>query len=133
VVYAGAGTTIQEAAGLRDTPENMFNYLSQEGQGVVSDATLRRFCETSPAMIAWLQRQGARYRGTLCPYKLKAEPAARGHRMVAKGMSSGHAFFQALRASAESKGVEFKPLSRVHEVRGHLAARHGRRRRLGDR
>ena len=138
VVYAGGGTTIQEAAGLKDTPENMFNYLSQEVRGVVSDATLRRFCETSPAMIGWLERQGAKYRGTLCPYKtsyptdahylyysgnekaypykLKAEPAARGHRMVAKGMSSGHAFFQALRASAESKGIEFKPLSRVHEL-----------------
>ena len=138
VVYAGGGTTIQEAAGLKDTPENMFNYLSQEVRGVVSDATLRRFCETSPAMIGWLERQGAKYRGALCPYKtsyptdahylyysgnekaypykLKAEPAARGHRMVAKGMSSGHAFFQALRASAESKGIEFKPLSRVHEL-----------------
>jgi 3-oxo-5alpha-steroid 4-dehydrogenase len=138
VVYAGGGTSIQRAAGLEDTPENMFDYLIQEVQGVVSDATLRRFCETSPAMIEWLERQGAKYRGTLCPYKtsyptdahylyysgnekaypykLKAEPAARGHRMVAKGMSSGHAFFQALRASAESKGVEFKPLSRVHEL-----------------
>ena len=138
VVYAGGGTTVQEAAGLKDSPENMFDYLSQEVQGVVSDATLRRFCETSPAMIAWLERQGAEYRATLCPYKtsyptdahylyysgnekaypykLKAAPAARGHRMVAKGMSSGHAFFQALRASAEGKGVEFQPLSRVHEL-----------------
>jgi 3-oxo-5alpha-steroid 4-dehydrogenase len=136
VVYAGGGTPYQEAAGLKDSPENMFGYLSQEVKGVVSDATLRRFCETSPAMIEWLERQGAKYRATLCPYKtsyptdahylyysgnekawpykLKAEPAARGHRMVAKGMSSGKAFFAALRASAESKGVEFRPLSRVH-------------------
>jgi 3-oxo-5alpha-steroid 4-dehydrogenase len=138
VVYAGGGTAYQKAAGLHDTPENMFSYLSQEVNGVVSDATLRRFCETSPAMIEWLERQGAKYRATLCPYKtsyptdahylyysgnekawpykLKAEPAARGHRMVAKGMSSGYAFFHALRRSAESKGVEFKPLSRVHEL-----------------
>jgi 3-oxo-5alpha-steroid 4-dehydrogenase len=138
VVYAGGGTAYQKAAGLDDTPENMFSYLSQEVQGFVSDATLRRFCETSPAMIEWLERQGAQYRATLCPYKtsyptdahylyysgnekaypykLKAEPAARGHRMVAKGMSSGHAFFQALRKSAESKGVEFRPLSRVREL-----------------
>jgi len=138
VVYAGGGTPYQQAAGLKDSPENMYNYLHQEVKGVVSDATLRRFCETSPETITWLERQGARYRGTLCPYKtsyptdahylyysgnekawpykLEAEPAARGHRMVAKGMSSGHAFFAALRASAEAKGVEFQPLSRVHDL-----------------
>jgi 3-oxo-5alpha-steroid 4-dehydrogenase len=138
VVYAGGGTPYQEAAGVRDTPENMFNYLRQEVKGFVSDATLRRFCETSPAMIAWLERQGAQYRGTLCPYKtsyptdahylyysgnekaypykLQAGPAPRGHRQVAKGMSSGHVFFEALRTSAEGKGVEFRPLSRVYEL-----------------
>ena len=138
VVYAGGGTPYQQAAGLKDSPENMYNYLRQEVQGVVSDATVRRFCETSPEMITWLERQGARYRGTLCPYKtsyptdahylyysgnekawpykLEAEPAARGHRMVAKGMSSGHAFFEALRTSAEAKGVQFQPLSRVHDL-----------------
>jgi 3-oxo-5alpha-steroid 4-dehydrogenase len=138
VVYAGGGTKQQETAGLKDSPENMFNYLRQEVQGFVSDATLRRFCETSPAMIEWLEQQGAQYRGTLCPYKtsyptdahylyysgnekaypykLEAEPAARGHRQVASGMSSGHVFFEALRHSAEAKGVEFIPLSRVYEL-----------------
>src|ERR1700733_12572042 len=33
VVYAGGGTPYQQAAGLHDTPENMFNYLRQEVQG----------------------------------------------------------------------------------------------------
>jgi 3-oxo-5alpha-steroid 4-dehydrogenase len=138
VVYAGGGTHVQEAAGLKDSPENMFNYLRQEVKGFVSDATLRRFCETSPAMIEWLEQQGAQYRGTLCPYKtsyptdahylyysgnekaypykLEAEPAARGHRQVAKGMGSGKAFYEALSRTAAAKGVEFVPLSRVHEL-----------------
>src|ERR1700733_10661297 len=49
VVYAGGGTPYQEAACVRDTRENMFNYLRQEVKGFVSDTTLRRFCETSPA------------------------------------------------------------------------------------
>jgi 3-oxo-5alpha-steroid 4-dehydrogenase len=138
VVYAGGGTPHQIAAGLKDSPENMFNYLRQEVKDVVPDATLRRYCESSPEMIAWLEQQGARYLPSLCPYKtsyptdrhylyysgnekawpykLEAEPAARGHRMVAKGMRSGYAFFEALRASATEKGVEFQPLSRVHEL-----------------
>jgi 3-oxo-5alpha-steroid 4-dehydrogenase len=138
VVYAGGGTRYQRAAGVTDTPENMFRYLRQETQGVVSEATLRRFCEESPAMIDWLEAQGARYRATLAPYKTSyptdahylyysgnekawpynehADPAPRGHRQVAKGMSSGHVFLEALMESAMRKGVTFKPLSRVHSL-----------------
>jgi 3-oxo-5alpha-steroid 4-dehydrogenase len=138
VVYAGGGTPYQQAAGVTDTPEEMYNYLRQEVQGVVSDKTLRRFCETSPAMIEWLEHQGMRYQGTLCPYKtsyptdahylyfsgnekawpyrLAAKPAPRGHRQVAKGMSSGRVFFGNLHRSAMAKGVTFTPLSRVHEL-----------------
>jgi 3-oxo-5alpha-steroid 4-dehydrogenase len=138
VVYAGGGTRYQRAAGVTDTPENMFRYLRQETRGVVSDATLRRFCEQSPAMIDWLEAQGARYQGTLCPYKTSyptdahylyysgnekawpytehADPAPRGHRQVAKGLSSGHDFMAALTDSAKRKGVAFEPLSRVHSL-----------------
>jgi 3-oxo-5alpha-steroid 4-dehydrogenase len=138
IVYAGGGTAQQRAAGLNDTPQNMYNYLVQEVRGVVSDETLRRFCETSPAMIEWLEQQGARYQGSLCPYKtsyptdahylyysgnekawpynLQAEPSARGHRMVAKGLGSCRAFFAALCETASAKGVVFKPQSRVHEL-----------------
>ncbi|MCU1657004.1 MAG: FAD-binding protein, partial [Pseudonocardiales bacterium] len=135
VVYAGGGTAQQRAAGLTDSPENMFNYLKQEVKDFVKDETLRRYCETSASTITWLEAQGAVYRGTLCPYKtsyptdkhylyysgnekawpykLQADPAARGHRMVAKGMSSGHDFMEALMKSAHQKGVEFRPQSRV--------------------
>lgn len=138
VVYAGGGTRYQHAAGVSDTPDNMFRYLRQETRGVVSDATLRRFCEQSPAMIDWLEAHGARYGGTLCPYKTSyptdahylyysgnekawpytehADPAPRGHRQVAKGLSSGHDFMAALVESALRKGIAFRPLSRVHSL-----------------
>ncbi|HVW42826.1 MAG TPA: FAD-binding protein [Amycolatopsis sp.] len=138
VVYAGGGTTTQHAAGVSDSPENMYRYLKQEVTDYVKDETLRRFCDVSASTITWLESQGARYRGTLCPYKTsyptdkhylyysgnekawpyteEAEPAARGHRMVAKGMSSGHAFMQALMETAQRKGVEFRPQTRVHSL-----------------
>ncbi len=138
VVYAGGGTRYQRAAGVTDTPENMFRYLRQETSGVVREATLRRFCDGSPAMIDWLEAHGARFRATLCPYKTSyptdahylyysgnekawpytehAEPAPRGHRQVAKGLSSGHALLAALMESAMRAGVAFRPLSRVHAL-----------------
>jgi 3-oxo-5alpha-steroid 4-dehydrogenase len=138
VVYAGGGTPIQQQAGVEDTPENMFNYLRQETRGVVSDATLRRFCEGSAEQIAWLEKQGSKYRGTLAPYKTsyptdahylyysgnekaypykkEATPAARGHRHVAKGLGSGKAWMAELIKTALSKGIDFRPLSRVDDL-----------------
>jgi 3-oxo-5alpha-steroid 4-dehydrogenase len=138
VVYAGGGTRYQLAAGVTDTPDNMARYLRQETRGVVSDGTLRRFCETSPAMIDWLEAHGARFSGTLCPYKTSyptdahylyysgnekawpyaehADPAPRGHRQVARGLSSGHDLLAALMESATRKGVAFRPLSRAHAL-----------------
>src|SRR5665647_3693188 len=48
VIYAGGGTPYQKAAGYEDTVEEMYKYLKQEvGDGVLSDETLRRFCEGS--------------------------------------------------------------------------------------
>ncbi len=140
VVYAGGGTRYQQAAGVSDTPENMLRYLRQETRGVVSDATLRRFCEASPAMLDWLEAQGAQFAAALCPYKTSyptdahylyysgnekawpyaehADPAPRGHRQVARGLSSGHDLLAALMESARRKGVAFRPLSRVHSLMG---------------
>lgn len=138
VVYAGGGTRYQRAAGLEDSPENMFNYLKQEVRGVVSDTTLRRFTEVSAGTIDWLEEQGATFDASLCtyktsyptdehylyysgnekawPYNQHATPAARGHRQVAKGMGSGKALFEVLRRAATRKGVAFQPLSRVHSL-----------------
>jgi 3-oxo-5alpha-steroid 4-dehydrogenase len=112
--------------------------LRQEVKGIVSDRTLMRFCETSPAMIEWLIENGAEFRGTVCPFKTSyptdphylyysgnekawpynehAEPAPRGHRQVAKGLNSGKELMKRLMATALRKGVVFKPLSRVHEL-----------------
>ncbi len=69
VVYAGGGTPYQKAAGYDDDPENMFDYLRQEVQGVVDDATLRRFCDESVEQLAWLEKHGAEFEASLCPYK----------------------------------------------------------------
>ncbi|RDH80464.1 FAD-binding protein [Mycolicibacterium moriokaense] len=138
VVYAGGGTPYQREAGFDDTPENMFDYLRQEIEGVVDDETLRRFCDDSAAQIGWLERHGARFAGSLCDYKtsyptdrhylyfsgnenaypfnLGARPAPRGHRQVAKGMSSGRVLWEALRDAALAAGVTFLPLTRAESL-----------------
>lgn len=138
VVYAGGGTDQQRMAGYEDDPENLYAYLKQEAQGAVDDATLRRFCDQSPGMIPWLEKQGASFAGSLAPYKTSyptdrhylyfsgnekaypyneaARPAPRGHRTVAKGLASGKVLWTKLAESAVRKGVTFVPLAQVTEL-----------------
>lgn len=139
IVYAGGGTAEQHAGGYQDSPESMRSYLEQEVGDAVGAATLDRFCAQSTEMIEWLKAQGVRFKGgpvstyktsyptddfylyysgneKAYPYKEKADPAPRGHRVVAPGMSSGKVFFERLRESALAKGVRFLPLARVDSL-----------------
>ena len=125
VVYAG-GTHIQREANVQDDTENMFAYLKQEVKDVVSDETLRAFCEESAGNIRWLEAHGVPFEASLCPFKTSypldlyylyysgnegfapyrdhARPAPRGHRAKGPGLP-GQSFYAPLRASAERLGV----------------------------
>ena len=150
IVYAGGGTAIQRQAGIEDSTEAMFQYLRGETQGVVSDATLREFCEDSPAMIDWLIARGVRFDATtytkktsypppgyhlyhsdssLCAARAAiARPAARGHKVYSESTSTaatgfGNALTDPLRAHAAKLGVR---LYRHSEVRRLLTDAEGR-------
>jgi 3-oxo-5alpha-steroid 4-dehydrogenase len=134
VVYAGGGTRFQKDAGADDTPENMFKYLSIECKGVVSDATLRRFCEDSAPNIDWLVKHGVGFEGSLYSGKTnyppedkylyyagnekvptfaaQAKPAARGHRVKGAGWT-GYKYFEGLQKSVEEQRIRVQTHSRV--------------------
>ena len=144
VIYAGGGTSTQKQANVADTPENMFNYLKLETEGIVTDKTLRDFCEKSAPTIEWLKGHNVDLRGTLWPhktsypapqyflyhsdnslvpsYKNHASPAARGHRgyvpikQGAKATNLGGSIFDPLRASAESNGLKILPYTEVRQL-----------------
>ena len=127
VVYAGGGTPYQTQAGFADSPEAMAEYLRHEVNGVVSDATLQKFCDDSVANLAWLEAQGARFGATMPDHKtsyppegkflyysgnevvpacqgVRGAPAPRGHRAMAKGQS-GKVLYAALRAATLRGGA----------------------------
>ena len=133
VVYAGGGTPYQKQAGFEDSPAAMADYLRHEVNGVVSDATLQKFCDESPANLAWLEAQGARFGATMPDHKTsyppegkflyysgnevvpayrgeRGAPAPRGHRAVAKGQSGG-ALYAALQAATVRSGA--RPLTQA--------------------
>ncbi|KAL4805860.1 hypothetical protein BDV18DRAFT_140015 [Aspergillus unguis] len=136
-IYAGGGTPYQKAAGYDDTPENMYAYLKAEIKGAVDDATLQRFCDGSVARLNWLERQGVKFEGSLCPHKSSfpsdryylmftgneqawpfrelARPAPRGHRVLAPGFGGG-LLSEILFHRAMDLGVKFLPTSKVERV-----------------
>jgi 3-oxo-5alpha-steroid 4-dehydrogenase len=137
VVYAGGGTTPQRAAGVTDTPDAMFGYLSREVGDAVTPATLRRFCDGSVDMVEWLAALGVPFEGSLCPYKTSypsnrhylyysgseaaggfrdaAAPAPRGHRARGRG-TSGKVLFTRLAAAAIAEGVRVRRQSAATEL-----------------
>jgi 3-oxo-5alpha-steroid 4-dehydrogenase len=135
IVYAGGGTVQQRQAGVHDTAEAMFAYLSVEVGDAVAPATLRDFCDGSAAMIAWLSGKGVPFRGSLCPDKTSyptnryylyysgsersfahvAPPAPRGHRAVGRG-TSGRVLFARLAAAVASAGVRVIAQTRAEHL-----------------
>jgi len=135
VVYAGGGTSHQHKAGFVDTPEAMFDYLKHETLGVVSDETLKKFCDDSKANLEWLESHGAPYTHTMPPggktsypadgYYLyysgnetvpshmgEYPPAPRGHRTVGKG-HGGVVLYAKLKQACIKKGVKSYTQTRV--------------------
>ena len=137
VFYAGGGTHIQKEAGVQDTVENMYRYLSMEVQDAVSEETLRAFCETSAANVKWLTDCGVPFLPNLCPIKTsyptneyhlyysgnetfppysdRATPAPRGHRPDG-GAFPGARIIEPLRQTAISKGVRIELQARVSRL-----------------
>lgn len=142
VFYAGGGTPIQNAAGVEDSPENMFNYLIQETGDIVSKETLKRFCDTSPENTQWLMDNGVQFDpsyyeiktsypgagyflyhsdNSLVPsYMENAIPAPRGHRGFEEGpfrpIGVGGTIFYPLKKSAISKGLKLYPQTEARSL-----------------
>lgn len=144
VVYAGGGTQQQRRFGYEDTPDAMFRYLRNETGDAVSEAQLRRYCEDSRGLIAWLETLGACFDSTPPPPKTsyppdgtylyysgnepvpafaaQAAPAPRGHRAQGTWMS-GRNLFEHLRTRVEQLEI---PVLEQHAVRRLIVDAQGR-------
>ncbi len=137
IIYAGGGTRYQKAAGYDDTPEEMYKYVKQEVGDIVSDKTLRCFCEGSADMIEWLEGVGVPFESSMCPFKTSyptddyylyfsgnettgpyadhAKPAPRGHRARGKGIS-GLALFRAFRQAVGKTDITVRCQTRIDQL-----------------
>ncbi len=137
IIYAGGGTPYQKEVGFDDTPEEMLRYLELEVGEAVSPSTLRRFCEGSRGMIRWLEGHGVPFEASLCPFKTsyptddyyiyfsgneqatpfrsRAKPAPRGHRVKGRG-TSGRVLARALERAARNQGVQVRTQTEVQRL-----------------
>lgn len=133
IFYAGGGTAIQKEAGEEDPPEEMYKYLKLEAGKVVSDETIRRFVDESPATVDWILKHGGKLNSKVwkkkasyppldyflyhpdnslvASYAKQARPAARGHRAYTrngkKAWGLGSGIYNPLRDSALKLGLKF--------------------------
>ena len=58
---AFAGTDLQAAAGVTDSPDQLFADLREVGQEMNDEALVRTYCEAQLATYAWLKDAGIRF------------------------------------------------------------------------
>lgn len=125
--YLGGGTPVQTACNFEDSADNMYRYLEATTPEPVPEK-LRLYCEQSVQHFHWLEEQGIPFERSyyakkavvqptrecliwsgneaVWPYRNKAEPVPRGHKVACDGEEGGGALaMQILTKRAHDLGV----------------------------
>ncbi len=136
-LYLGGGTRVQKAVGVEDSVEDMFTYLVMNTPEP-DEEKIRLYCEQSVEHFDWLVAHGVPFNDTMyrgkhvmqmtdeCliwsgneevhPFREKARPAPRGHKVAQVGEGGGARMMERLIARAESLGVRIAYNAHVHEL-----------------
>ncbi len=136
-LYLGGGTRVQKAVGVDDTVEDMFTYLMMNTPEP-DEEKIRLYCEQSVSHFDWLVAQGVPFNDTMykgkhvlqmtdeCliwsgneevhPFREKAKPAPRGHKVAQVGELGGAKMMECLTARAEALGVRMVYDAQVHQL-----------------
>lgn len=125
-LYLGGGTSVQQACGYSDTPEDMFTYLSTVLGPHADEEKLRLYCDGSVEHFEWLCARGLEFEPSLYdapswmpptrdglmwlgenawPYNQVAKPVPRGHRPSTESWG-GWMVMEKLTQACESAGVQ---------------------------
>ncbi len=136
-LYLGGGTRVQKAVGVEDTVEDMFTYLMMNTPDP-DEEKIRLYCEQSVDHFNWLVEHGVPFNDTMyqgkhvlqmtdeCliwsgneevyPFRDKAKPAPRGHKVAQVGELGGAKMMECLTAKAQALGVRFVYDAHVHQL-----------------
>jgi succinate dehydrogenase/fumarate reductase flavoprotein subunit len=128
--YLGGGTAVQEATGQKDSPDEMYEYLLAVSRDPEPEK-IRAYCDGSVEHFDWLEglgfefersfypekaviqpgTEGLMYSGNekVWPFRDKAAPAPRGHKVPVPGDTEGAKLvMDLLRDRVEEAGVEVR-------------------------
>lgn len=115
-----AGTHIQAAAGVADSPERLYEALVLLNQHLTRPGVVRRYCQAAPATLRWLEALGAEY-----PVADLRVTGAFGPPRAHRTAGHGAELVSILEGAALSLGVEITPNTRVRTLaldeQGHVA------------
>jgi 3-oxo-5alpha-steroid 4-dehydrogenase len=142
-LYMGGGTRVQKAVGIEDTADDMYTYLVMNTPEP-DEQKIRTYCDESVSHFDWLVDHGVPFNDTMCkgkevmqmtdecliwsgneevyPFREKAKPAPRGHKVAQVGELGGAKMMECLTATAEKLGVRIVYDAQVH----HLIRENGR-------
>jgi fumarate reductase flavoprotein subunit len=107
-VFYAAGTSVQHAAGISDTPAEQFRYYMNVNQHKLEPSLVHRLCEDSAPTLEWLMSLGVEFRIEDL-YVAGVDGVARGHRAAGHGA----AIAAALEASLVGKRVDVALNTRI--------------------
>jgi len=136
-LYLGGGTRVQKAVGLSDTVEDMFTYLMMNTPEP-DEKKIRDYCEQSVAHFDWLVAHDVPFNDTMykgkhvlqptdeCliwsgneevwPFREKAQPVPRGHKVAQVGEAGGAKMMEILIAKAKALGVRIVTDAHVQQL-----------------
>jgi len=136
-VYAGGGTRVQRAVGVEDTAEDMYQYLLAMTPEP-DEQKIRLFCDDSVAHFDWLSDNGVPFNDTqypgkhvmqptdeclissgneeVYPYREKAKPAYRGHKVAVPNEGGGLKMVECLSEKARALGARIEVECAVRQL-----------------
>ena len=109
--FYAAGTSVQEASGVADSADAMFEHYMTLNQWLVRSDVVRRFCDLSAPTFEWLQQFGVNFPNQGL-YRSGVGSTPRGHQPE----GGGEQVVQCLDAARAARGVELVLQSRVSEL-----------------
>jgi len=117
-IIAGAGTSIQKARGVTDSPEEMYKYYRAAGQGLDDPDMVRVFCNNSADNIEWLIGMGMDFKYLYVSgaedspeYSSITPVKPRGH-----SVGGGGIFFKALKDACEKRKINCLYNTKLEEL-----------------
>jgi flavocytochrome c len=117
-VIVGAGTSVQKARSIIDSPDEMYRYYRAAGQGLDDPDMTRVYCEDSAANIDWLISLGMEFEGVYMTgaedyleYTAITPAKPRGH--VTGSMGT---FFKVLKNACDKRGINSLYKTQLAEI-----------------